>query len=251
MLPRLTDSDITVTDGFCGGGGSSVGARLAGARVRLALNHWPLAVDVHNENHPDTDHDCADISQVDPRRYPTTTIAWWSPSCTHHTNARGRRRHIDATPDLFGETLPDEAADRSRATMWDVVRFTEHHRYRTVIVENVIEAREWILWPAWLTAMTALGYRHRTVYLNSMHATAAGPGAPQSRDRLYIVFWRNADPAPDLDTWTRPTAHCTACGRTARAAQAWKTHRTHGRYRWQYTWRCPTPRCHREVHPTV
>jgi len=29
-------------------------------------------------------------------------------------------------------------AVRSRATMWDVPRFAEHHRYRAVIVENVV-----------------------------------------------------------------------------------------------------------------
>ncbi|MDN5933186.1 MAG: Hint domain-containing protein, partial [Pseudonocardia sp.] len=60
-------------------------------------------------------------------------------NCTNHSVAKGRRRP-DTQPDLFGETLPDEAADRSRATMWDVPRFAEHHRYRAVIVENVVDA---------------------------------------------------------------------------------------------------------------
>lgn len=240
------------TDGFCGGGGSSTGARQAGVAVRTALNHWRLAVDTHNANHPDTVHDCADISQVDPRRYATTTFAWWSPSCTNHSIAKGRRRNIDATPDLFGETLPDEAADRSRATMWDVVRFAEHHRYRAMIVENVVDARDWILWPAWIAALVALGYRFKVVYLNSMHAQALGPGAPQSRDRMYVVLWLDGERAPDFDKWTRPMAHCTGCDRVVRAVQAWKNaDRRYGKYRTQYVWRCPTARCHAEVQPAV
>lgn len=58
----------TVTDLFCGAGGSSIGARDAGASLRLAVNHWKKAVDTHNANFPDADHDCVDISAIDPRR---------------------------------------------------------------------------------------------------------------------------------------------------------------------------------------
>ncbi|MFF7631507.1 DNA cytosine methyltransferase [Streptomyces cyaneofuscatus] len=240
------------TDGFAGAGGSSEGARQAGVTVRTALNHWRLAVDVHQANHPDTAHDCADISQVDPRRYPTTTYGWFSPSCTNHSIAQGKRRHQDATPDLFGEVLPDEAAERSRATMWDVVRFAEYHQYRAIIVENVVDAREWVLYPAWIAALHALGYESRVVCLNSMHASALGPGAPQSRDRMYVVLWRKGEARPDFDKWLRPMAHCASCDRPVRAVQAWKNpRRQYGKYKTQYVWRCPTVRCHAEVFPAV
>ncbi|WP_432147913.1 DNA cytosine methyltransferase [Streptomyces sp. bgisy029] len=252
QLININTLGADTTDAFCGGGGSSEAAKWVGIFVRIALNHWREAIDVHNANHPETDHDCADISQVDPRRYPTTTFAWFSPSCTNHSIAKGRRRHLDATPDLFGEVLPDEAAERSRATMWDVVRFAEHHRYRAIIVENVVDAREWILWAAWLSAMLALGYRSRVVYLNSMHAQALGEGAPQSRDRMYVVFWREGERTPNFNKWTRPTAYCSNCDRTAPAVQAWKNPaRQYGKYRAQYVWRCPTARCHAEVFPAV
>ncbi|KAF0647074.1 MULTISPECIES: DNA cytosine methyltransferase [Streptomyces] len=251
-LVNLRTLAADTTDGFAGAGGSSTGAVQAGIRVRTALNHWRLAVDVHNANHPDTLHDCADISQVDPRRYPTTTFAWFSPSCTNHSIAKGRSRHADATPDLFGEALPDEAAERSRATMWDVIRFAEYHRYRAIIVENVVDARQWVLWPAWIAALQALRYRFRVVYLNSMHAQALGQGAPQSRDRMYVVAWLDGERAPDFERWTRPTAHCPRCDRTGRAIQGWKNpDRQYGKYRAQYVWRCATARCHAEVFPAV
>ncbi|MEU4811892.1 DNA cytosine methyltransferase [Nocardia fluminea] len=240
---------ITLTDLFCGAGGSSSGAtQVPGVQVRLAANHWPLAVETHNTNHPNTDHDCADLSQVEPRRYARTDVLWASPECTNHSVARGRRRNIDSTPDLFDEVLPDAAAERSRATMWDVVRFAEHHRYRSVVVENVVDAAKWVLFEPWLTAMDTLGYRHRAVYLNSMHASAAGDPAPQSRDRMYIVFWRNGSIAPDLDRWTRPRAWCTGCDREITAVQAWKNPaRPWGRYRAQYVWRCPSVTCRNSV----
>ena len=49
--------------------------------VYLAMNHWALAIDTHNTNFPDTYHDLADVSAVDPRRYPSTDILVTSPEC--------------------------------------------------------------------------------------------------------------------------------------------------------------------------
>ena len=66
---------LTLTDLFCGAGGSSTGAvQVPGVSVRVASNHWQLAVDTHEANHPDTGHVCADLSQIDPRFYPSTDI---------------------------------------------------------------------------------------------------------------------------------------------------------------------------------
>lgn len=242
---------LTLTDLFCGAGGSSSGAeQVPGVVVRMAANHWRLAVQTHQQNLPHAEHDIADISQVNPRRYPRTDLLWASPECTNHTPAKGRRRAVDAQPDLFGEVLPDEAADRSRATMWDVLRFAEVHRYRGIVVENVVQVRDWVLWPSWVMGLANLGYAMEVVYLNSMFAQAAGEPAPQSRDRLYVVAWRSGERRPDLGRWARPPATCHGCGRTASAVQAWKRgDRPWGRYRAQYVWRCPS--CRAEVFPAI
>ena len=213
----------------------------------MAANHWQMAVDTHQQNFPDTAHDCADISQARPERYPYTDILWASPECTNHSVAKGRRR-VTNQPDLFGEVLPDEAAERSRATMWDVPRFAEHHRYASVIVENVVDAARWVLFPAWLQAMALLGYRHKIVFLNSMHAPAmAAPRAPQSRDRLYVVFTRTGNPTPDLEI--RPRAWCPDCGHDVDAIQSWKRtdQENWGRYRAQYVYRCPSVTCRNRI----
>lgn len=244
---------LTITDLFCGAGGSSSGAeQVPGVRVRMAANHWALAVQTHNENLPHADHDTADISQVDPRRYPRTDILWASPECTNHSQARGRRRE-DQQPDLFDEVLPDAAAERSRATMFDVLRFAEVHRYRGIVVENVVDVRDWVMWPAWITGLDLLGYDHQVVYLNSMFAQQAGAPAPQSRDRLYVVAWRRGNRAPDLHRWTRPPAWCPRCDAMVRPVQAWKrADRQRGRYGQQYAWRCPATACRgAEVFPGV
>lgn len=237
-----------MTDLFCGAGGSSSGAiQVPGIHVKMAANHWQLAIDTHNTNHPNTDHECADISQVDPRRFPSTDLLWASPECTNHSVAKGRKRNADVTPDLFDEVLPDEAADRSRATMWDVPRFAERHKYRAIITENVVDAAKWIMFPAWLQAMELLGYEHHIVYLNSMHAQAGGMPAPQSRDRMYVVFWRRGNTRPDFDKWTRPQAWCPTCDRQITAVQGWKRPTRWGRYRAQYVWRCPSIDCRNAV----
>lgn len=236
-MSRRLRSALTVTDMFCGAGGSSIGVSAAGADLRLGLNHWKLAVEVHNTNFPDADHDCCDVSASDPRRYPSTDILVASPECTTHSLARSKDRALP----LFDK--PDPSVERSRATMWDVVRFTEYHRYRAVIVENVAEVvTRWQPFPAWLHAMDALGYNHRIVSLNSF----AAPPTPQSRDRVYIVFWRKGNRAPDLDI--RPAAWCPNCESVVEAIQAWKRpDRQVGKYRQQYVYVCP--RCTKEAWP--
>lgn len=229
----LKRSFLTVTDQFCGAGGSSIGAVSAGAELRLALNHWRLAIDTHNTNFPQAAHDCTDISAADPRRYPSTDILITSPECTNHSLAKGRSRALQQA-DLFGNQ-PDPGAERSRATMWDVPRFAEYHRYNLIIVENVVDARHWVTWDAWLHAMRLLGYDHQVVYYNSQFAHPT----PQSRDRMYVVFWRHGNPVPDLDL--HPNAWCDVCQADIAAIQSWKNPaRRWGRYSEQYVYRCPT-----------
>lgn len=231
----------TVTDLFCGAGGSSIGLVGAGLELRLAANHWARAIETHAANFPGADHMCADISQVDPRRVPSTEILWASPECTHHSQAR-TKRHV---PDLF-DPAGDPAAERSRATMWDVPRFAERHRYRVVLVENVVEVTKWVMWPAWVQAMQLLGYEVRVVSLNSMVAWSGRDAAPQSRDRVYVVCWRGTH-APNLDF--RPPVWCPKCERRGEGVQSWKNGRVVGKYRAQYVYRCSS--CAGEAWPLV
>jgi hypothetical protein len=83
-------SDLTVTDIFCGAGGNTIGAKRAGLRVRVGLNHWDRAIDTYGRNNPDVDViERVDVSLCDPRRYPSTDIGIFSPECTTHSPAGG------------------------------------------------------------------------------------------------------------------------------------------------------------------
>ena len=71
---------ITSTDLFAGAGGSSTGmTQIPGVHVRYAANHWKLVTEIHNANHPDTDHAVVDLHKEDPRYFATTDLLWASP----------------------------------------------------------------------------------------------------------------------------------------------------------------------------
>ena len=124
---------LTLTDLFCGAGGSSTGAVKGGARVVMAANHWQLAIETHQTNHPATNHDLADLMVTHPSRYQRTDILWISPECTNHSIAKGRKRKNLGQLDLWGNDRVDPAEERSRATMREVIEFTTYHRYEIVI----------------------------------------------------------------------------------------------------------------------
>lgn len=235
------NSFITATDQFCGAGGSTSGAKAAGVEVKMALNHWAMAIETHNTNHPEVDHDCTDIQACDPRRYPSTDILITSPECTNHSLAKGKKRLHQAQYKLFQDPNESAAAERSRATMWDVPRFAEYHDYNVIIVENVVDARYWRMWDAWILAMHSLGYHHKCCYFNSMHFHPC----PQSRDRMYVVFWKKGNTAPELEH--RPIAPCSKCG-DVESYQWWKkADKKWGKYKQQYLYRCSS--CNDIVEP--
>lgn len=132
---------LTFHDMFCGAGGSTLGALQAGATPSIGMNHWQTACDSYDENHSASGGRaaCVDVVTQDPRRYPRADLLLASPECTHHSYARGKQKD---DPGLF-DPDGDQGAQRSRATMWDVVRFAEAHAYRAVIVENVGAAVKW------------------------------------------------------------------------------------------------------------
>lgn len=43
---------------------------------------------------------------------------------------------------------------------------------------------------------------------------------PQSRDRMYVMFWKKGNKSPNLDLC--PKAYCSCCGQEVEAIQSWK-----------------------------
>ena len=175
------DSDITFHDGFCGAGGSSLGCEVAGARVKLAMNHNERSLATHAYNFPHADHAKIDISLEDPKKYPHATMAWFSPECKFHSASRGVKLLNQQQPTLPGVEWTDREEDpfteRSRATMWDVYRWAnakceQGHPFQLLFVENITRVPLWRDYRKWLSEMTKLDYCFRTISFNSMFAPA-------------------------------------------------------------------------------
>ena len=158
---------MKVVDLFAGAGGFSLGAKMAGAKVLFAANHWQAAVAVHEANIPEARHACQDLRQANWTELPDHDLLLASPCCQGHSRARGveRAHHDDA-----------------RQTAWAVVDCVAVKRPRAIIVENVKEMMSWELFDLWKQALERYGYHLTLNVLN-----AADFGVPQSRERLFIV----------------------------------------------------------------
>lgn len=163
-------------DLFAGAGGFSTGAQQAGATIRWAGNHWPLAVHYHTENHPETAHGCEDLHRTDWTRVPDADIILAAPCCQGHSRARGKANG-------------DPQHDASRGTAFAVVDALAAKRPQAFIVENVPDFMKWDLYEAWLGMVAACGYAVQPHLVN-----AADHGTPQDRERLLLVGTRSAAP---------------------------------------------------------
>lgn len=166
----------TAIDLFAGLGGWSTGARAAGVQVLWAANHWPAAVEWHSANHPDTQHVCQDLHQARWEQVPAHDILLASPCCQGHAKARGKK---SGNPEH----------DASRSTAWAPVSALEFHRPQAAVIENVPEFTDWVLYPAWLQAVQALGYQAAPHIVD-----CADLGVPQHRVRLFMVLTRSKAP---------------------------------------------------------
>lgn len=92
------DCAVQVTDLFCGAGGFSCGAIMAGCKVVFACDSDKMALETHSLNHPDTRHCCGNLPDVDiplPMRNARTHLHG-SPPCqmfsTMHTRGEKSNR---------------------------------------------------------------------------------------------------------------------------------------------------------------
>lgn len=189
--PRPTTArPALVADMFCGAGGSSTGARRAmdalGLRMVLTcVNHWPLAIETHQMNHPEARHYCQDVASLRPveavpEGYLDLLMA--SPTCTYHSRARGGK----------------PTSDQQRQDPWHVVTWLTELRVKRLLVENVPEFVEWgpvnvrtgkpirsrkgEYFLAWVGVIRALGYRVEWRLLN-----AADFGDATTRQRFFLI----------------------------------------------------------------
>lgn len=263
---RFRHDNPTALDLFSGFGGLTQGIERAGFTTIMAANHKRYKVQIHEANHPHAEHWIADLVDPDSSDYhdvrdlPAADLLVAGVSCVNHSPANTQKAYEQGLT-LFDLDDPEFEArvtrsERDRATANCVLHYADVHHPGVILVECTTELQSWgpalpgrakvgdgTTYRWWLKRFRKLGYRYKVLYLNSMFF-----GVPQSRDRLYIVFWKEKLTAPDLEH--RPPSWCGRCDQIVEAVWSWRTGVPPTgavRYGQQYDYRCP--RCRAEVVP--
>jgi site-specific DNA-cytosine methylase len=263
---RFRHDTLVAVDLFSGFGGLTQGIERAGFDVITAANHNQYKVEVHEANHPTTEHWIADLANPDSSDYhsardlPPGDLLAAGVSCVNHSLANTMKAYEQGLT-LFNFDDPDyeervTRSERDRATANCVLHYAAQHHPRLILVECTTQLQSWgNLVPGkrkvgdgsthrwWLKQFENLGYRYKILYLNSMFF-----GVGQSRDRGYWVFWKKELPTPDLEH--RPPSWCDHCSAVVEAVWTWRTGiPATGTvcYGKQYEYRCP--RCRKVVVP--
>lgn len=191
-----------IVDNFAGGGGASTGIEMAtGRSVDIAINHDPAAIAMHEANHPETEHYCESVWDVDPREVTKgqpVGICWLSPDCKHFSKAKG------GTP----------VNKNIRGLAWVTLRWAATVRPRVIMLENVEEFKTWgpliqngenyypdpkrkgHTFNSFVNALRRQGYD-----VEWRELRACDYGAPTSRKRLFLIA--RCDGKPII--WPEPT----------------------------------------------
>lgn len=182
--------------GFAGGGGSSEGMEMAlGISPAIAINHDPIAMGMHEANHPKTRHIISNIRAVryekEVRAGVRIRVGWFSPDCTHHSKARGGKPFRDPLK-----------ARRIRGLAWEAVRCAKalgDRAPRIIVIENVEEWRDWCPllkngepdwsrrgenYRRWKREMAKAGPGY---VIEERELVACDYGDPTKRKRLFII----------------------------------------------------------------
>ncbi|MBN9534704.1 MAG: DNA cytosine methyltransferase [Alphaproteobacteria bacterium] len=161
---------VRTLDIFSGGGGSSCGARLAGAEIICGIDLDRIATATYQDNFPRATVLNAALEQVNVRKLHNTIgeidLLLASPECTNHTCAKGSAPR----------------SEESRATAMQTLRFAREFKPRWIILENVVHMRPWSRYGELTAALTKLGY-----YVSEAVLDASDFGVPQKRRRLFII----------------------------------------------------------------
>ena len=167
-------TSVRTLDLFCGGGGSSWGARAAGAEIVCGVDAWDIAARTYAANFGDrtgVNLKLQDGSRL-PRYYTKgIDLILASPECRNHTCAKGNR----------------ELDEESRRTARYVLDFVQILEPRWIILENVVQFRNWDGFDGLVSELEDLGY---SVCRQTLDAVDFG--VPQKRRRLFVVCDRES-----------------------------------------------------------
>jgi DNA (cytosine-5)-methyltransferase 1 len=167
-------------DLFCGGGGSSWGAKDAGVTMVGAVDAWDIATKTYEDNFPTAAGNVV-TTRLDDGSGPelfknlkTVDLIIASPECTHHSIARGSKPRDD----------------ESRRSGWYVMPFIEAMKPRWVVLENVTPMQGWPGFEDLIAHLKRCGYRNPRIQT----LDASDFGVPQARRRMFVICDRQRDP---------------------------------------------------------
>jgi DNA (cytosine-5)-methyltransferase 1 len=168
---------ISVLDMFCGAGGSSAGARLTGSQIIHGIDAWDLAARTFKDNFGAA---TVNIRTLGPSSQPPRALGRGnidlllaSPECTNHSPAKGAKPRCED----------------SRLTSHYVINFARKLHPRWIVLENVVQLRNWNGFGKLVGELRSLGYNIRSEVLD-----AADFGVPQNRRRLFVLCDRDREP---------------------------------------------------------
>jgi DNA (cytosine-5)-methyltransferase 1 len=155
---------------FHGAGGSSLGAKMAGAEIVAGIDYWDVATDNYRRNFSQTKIIHGDIRAISPNKLHDAIgnieLIIASPECTNHSCAKG--------------SAPRN--EESRLTAFEVTRFAREFKPKWIIIENVVQMNSWDRQRDLLNELEGMGYFVRQEKLN-----AKDFGVPQTRRRLFLI----------------------------------------------------------------
>ena len=168
---------IRAIDLFCGAGGSSWGARLAGLEIVAGFDMCGAAAEAYRENFPDAAFYEDRLESLDPRlvadEIGRVDLILASPECTNHSPAKGK----------------GPRCERSKETAFQVTRFAAAIQPRWIVVENVTNMQNWSRYTEFVSAIEDLGYNVVAQVLNAQDFNV-----PQARRRLLLLCDRDRRP---------------------------------------------------------
>lgn len=180
---------IRTLDLFCGAGGSSWGARAAGAEIIAGFDKCPIAGDAFKDNFKDARYYDGDLSELSlnslKRELGSVDLILASPECTNHSVAKGNAPRCE----------------KSRKTAFHVVEYARYFKPRWLVIENVTNMRYWNRYQELVSDLEGLGYHLNLQILNSVDF-----GVPQTRTRMFLLCDRERRPNDVISTNKKPVA---------------------------------------------
>ena len=155
------------------------------------MNHWPIAVQTHQLNHPTAQHYLQDLDKADPEEIVPNRcldLLMASPECRFYSRARG------------GKPIHDQG----RMNPWIVHRWLTSLNVKCLLVENVPEFTDWgpllddgrpdktkkgMYFEEWVKSLWGLGYQAEWRMLN-----AANYGDATTRIRFFLQARNDGKP---------------------------------------------------------